>query len=178
MRLCWLWIALKSWYLWYSNNQKLTDIQVEAVVNCSQKLISLIFGTTGILTELLNASCELLSKSWYLWYSEQLCSAGIGSNYCCELLSKLISLIFGTTTVYMLLVVLVVNCSQKLISLIFGTTPCGRCIECMRLWIALKSWYLWYSEQPATAVAPPWCVVNCSQSWYLWYSEQLWGAER
>jgi len=67
-----LWIALKSWYLWYSeqhkrkhlqglhgcellskvdifdirNNQNQSQHQSQYVVNCSQKLISLIFGTT------------------------------------------------------------------------------------------------------------------------------------
>ncbi len=119
-----LWIALKSWYLWYSeqrvveydnrniscellskvdifdirNNSNEKSLYRVSVVNCSQKLISLIFGTTKI-------------SSKYIAFSVVNCS------------QKLISLIFGTTSVIKhSLIRFVVNCSQKLISLIFGTT--------------------------------------------------------
>jgi hypothetical protein len=67
------------------------------VVNCSQKLISLIFGTT------LNQRAGLKSR--------------------CELLSKVdIFDIRNNRSNALSLMMYVVNCSQKLISLIFGTT--------------------------------------------------------
>ena len=142
-----MWIALKSWYLWYSEQLFIRFFSCERVVNCSQKLISLIFGTTPRLLLRWPLCCELLSKvdifdirnnmdgievcqdllwialkSWYLWYSEQLT--------------------FSIVILYH-----VVNCSQKLISLIFGTTWILWSYLPNLLWIALKSWYLWYSEQ-------------------------------
>ena len=143
-----LWIALKSWYLWYSeqqvresgcyvsscellskvdifdirNNQDDELVDVDCVVNCSQKLISLIFGTTEIDSAPFVGGCELLSKVDIF---------DIRNNERSEAAKR----------------ALVVNCSQKLISLIFGTTSCKKCIISERLWIALKSWYLWYSEQ-------------------------------
>jgi len=68
-----------------------------AVVNCSQRLISLIFGTTNRKDKKDKEGCELLSKVD----------------------------IFDIRNNFMklhLLVKAVVNCSQRLISLIFGTT--------------------------------------------------------
>ena len=170
-----LWIALKSWYLWYSEQQKkiramdktgcellskvdIFDIRnnppaqsssVNGVVNCSQKLISLIFGTTHRhkvrrLTEL-----WIALKSWYLWYSEQQGSTPLFTLSRCELLSKVdIFDIRNNQTAQGYIWHTVVNCSQKLISLIFGTTNWGVVVILLLLWIALKSWYLWYSEQP------------------------------
>ena len=117
-----LWIALKSWYLWYSEQPKGIFKTNETVVNCSQKLISLIFGTTTPLTYAPTASCELLSKVDIF---------DIRNNKKSTNNSHLT----------------VVNCSQKLISLIFGTTAGSSFIAATWLWIALKSWYLWYSEQ-------------------------------
>ena len=143
-----LWIALKSWYLWYSeqrimkfsdniiscellskvdifdirnNNMRLNKMQ-QTVVNCSQKLISLIFGTTDSAPFVGDKSCELLSKVDIF---------DIRNN--------------ATSATSLLL--RVVNCSQKLISLIFGTTIWHVIWSLIKLWIALKSWYLWYSEQ-------------------------------
>jgi hypothetical protein len=76
-----------------------TNPNPQSVVNCSQKLISLIFGTTA-------------RTKAYIRETVVNCS------------QKLISLIFGTTKYTMPenLRKCVVNCSQKLISLIFGTT--------------------------------------------------------
>ncbi|MFY9598518.1 MAG: hypothetical protein WAP53_09070, partial [Dysgonamonadaceae bacterium] len=67
------------------------------VVNCSQKLISLIFGTTFKKLQEMTNSCELLSKVDIF---------DIRNNSSSKLLAES----------------MVVNCSQKLISLIFGTT--------------------------------------------------------
>ena len=168
-----MWIALKSWYLWYSeqlmnlyfhyqrscellskvdifdirNNAALSIASAKLVVNCSQKLISLIFGTTFYVRRVGHFWLWIALKSWYLWYSEQRPVIGNMLRICCELLSKvdifdirnnpllqinrlncvvncsqkLISLIFGTTRKRSISKS-VVNCSQKLISLIFGTT--------------------------------------------------------
>ena len=68
-----------------------------AVVNCSQKLISLIFGTTLREFDDEGIGCELLSKVDIFDIRNNFASI-------CPLLAY------------------VVNCSQKLISLIFGTT--------------------------------------------------------
>ena len=143
-----LWIALKSWYLWYSEQHRLNRMTANVVVNCSQKLISLIFGTTRQYSTPQPAQLWIALKSWYLWYSEQRRSIRYGWTKSCELLSKVDifdirnNMLTSNSCTYN-----VVNCSQKLISLIFGTTRQRCCIILMRLWIALKSWYLWYSEQ-------------------------------
>ena len=158
------------------NNRLKQILSFRLVVNCSQKLISLIFGTTSVFASVGVVELWIALKSWYLWYSEQRSFYSLHNRPSCELLSKvdifdirnnvwwinssngvvvncsqkLISLIFGTTIFSFLLYVvgcellskvdifdirnndisqlftslLVVNCSQKLISLIFGTTDC------------------------------------------------------
>ncbi len=172
---CALWIALKSWYLWYSEQQwkwrshdgsscellskvDIFDIRNNSlqhsmtatwVVNCSQKLISLIFGTTNLNLCNQPKTLWIALKSWYLWYSEQLYPFLIKSSACCELLSKVdIFDIRNNSSAAGVRGCVVVNCSQKLISLIFGTTRSYWLSYREQLWIALKSWYLWYSEQP------------------------------
>ena len=156
------------------NNERTMDRIIATVVNCSQKLISLIFGTTSIFYFTPLYRCELLSKVDIF---------DIRNNCWCRLNFSLS----------------VVNCSQKLISLIFGTTCCLHSSNVSGLWIALKSWYLWYSEQlhPPKECDSIRCellskvdifdirnnlIIICSsestlwialKSWYLWYSEQL-----
>jgi len=44
------------------NNQRMLQKHTQIVVNCSQKLISLIFGTTKMAWFALQEGCELLSK--------------------------------------------------------------------------------------------------------------------
>ena len=137
-----LWIALKSWYLWYSeqllpggmgakprcellskvdifdirNNINEIIEQLECVVNCSQKLISLIFGTTWLEYPSIIGGCN--AQKLILWYFEQpLCYVLL----CCELLSKVD--IFDSPNNYR--------------SIRTALTA---------LWIVPKSWYLWYSK--------------------------------
>ena len=184
----WLWIALKSWYLWYSeqrqwsykvgrqccellskvdifdirNNSTGKGTKQQEVVNCSQKLISLIFGTTGSLIGRCVVGLWIALKSWYLWYSEQHTVLQAMLDAGCELLSKVDIFDIRNNSVKMLPVrKQVVNCSQKLISLIFGTTIVHKSREKILLWIALKSWYLWYSEQllPGGMGAKPRCEL-------------------
>ena len=120
-------------------------------MNCSQKLISLIFGTTAQQTPCQGAQLWIALKSWYLWYSEQQRITRLSITRCCELLSKVdIFDIRNNFNGNAIVKGTVVNCSQKLISLIFGTTSTNTLIVAYVLWIALKSWYLWYSEQPFT----------------------------
>ena len=120
-------------------------------MNCSQKLISLIFGTTRCREWEARRELWIALKSWYLWYSEQLKAKSKRSKQCCELLSKVdIFDIRNNQTPSYQSFCLVVNCSQKLISLIFGTTNKRLSLSGAQLWIALKSWYLWYSEQHKT----------------------------
>ena len=143
-----LWIALKSWYLWYSEQQFKKLVICTRVVNCSQKLISLIFGTTPSRKFSGFGWLWIALKSWYLWYSEQLLMSFKLFAFSCELLSKVdIFDIRNNSTTHSKTNLWVVNCSQKLISLIFGTTFIVLIYDTTKLWIALKSWYLWYSEQ-------------------------------
>ena len=131
------------------NNRPSRAAPLHAVVNCSQKLISLIFGTTFLLHLTLLFLLWIALKSWYLWYSEQLNKQYLASSTGCELLSKVdIFDIRNNRIATHPHSTCVVNCSQKLISLIFGTTITPLTESSRRLWIALKSWYLWYSEQP------------------------------
>ena len=181
------------------NNISYPECLNEGVVNCSQKLISLIFGTTSFAKTVTERGLWIALKSWYLWYSEQPQHLDSRSFSCCELLSKVdIFDIRNNRIKWLSTASIVVNCSQKLISLIFGTTQGVVVNTNLWLWIALKSWYLWYSEQPTVQGWQLLLVVNCSQklislifgttpgsrsqyqsllwialkSWYLWYSEQ------
>ena len=145
-------------------------------MNCSQKLISLILGTTGLVRRRNEEGCELLSKVDIFDIRNNQATSLTISLSVVNCSQKLISLIFGTTPCLCSLALaccellskvdifdirnnknsnlsreaLVVNCSQKLISLIFGTTAAYRPPPRVMLWIALKSWYLWYSEQRDT----------------------------
>ena len=118
------------------NNFLCKESRAFPVVNCSQKLISLIFEQRHK-TFRSERQLWIALKSWYLWYSNN--------------------------TTKMLLNRTVVNCSQKLISLIFGTTPPKYSRQTHKLWIALKSWYLWYSNNSIGTTKPASLVVNCSQ---------------
>ena len=105
------------------NNVSFSLVSSNSVVNCSQKLISLIFGTTALSIASAKLVLWIALKSWYLWYSEQLKQIQQRSKFSCELLSKVdIFDIRNNTGVHATQGLKVVNCSQKLISLIFGTT--------------------------------------------------------
>ena len=118
-----LWIAFKSLYLWYSRQRWETRSYIFWVVNCFQKFISLIFETTE------NSRLKKVD--------------------CCELLSKVYIFDIRDNWVGVLpSLLLVVNCFQKFISLIFETTTLPLVTSKLRLWIAFKSLYLWYSRQP------------------------------
>ena len=130
------------------NNLSKKQYSGYSVVNCSQKLISLIFGTTHTCECIASRMLWIALKSWYLWYSEQRIADIHIPAIRCELLSKVdIFDIRNNFSITYPPKYLVVNCSQKLISLIFGTTKLSLLPWDTLLWIALKSWYLWYSEQ-------------------------------
>ena len=166
-------------------------------MNCSQKLISLIFGTTDNFDDMKELLLWIALKSWYLWYSEQLGCYVNAIQISCELLSKVdIFDIRYNMPIWGIICGMVVNCSQKLISLIFGTTV-SLLLLSKGVVNCLKSWYLWYSNNTNPSGIDILWVVNCSQklislifgttlpklpenypvvnclkSWYLWYSEQ------
>ncbi len=130
------------------NNKMVKENLEDMVVNCFQKLVSLIFGTTCFGRQWACCCCELLSKVGIfdirnnIWLTETLCNSVVNC------FQKLVSLIFGTTkNDFIIKGYGVVNCFQKLVSLIFGTTCSSSTSASDLLWIAFKSWYLWYSEQ-------------------------------
>ena len=129
-----LWIALKSWYLWYSEQLIVGSNAEPSVVNCSQKLISLIFGTTEYEQKMNKWMLWIALKSWYLWYSEQHNRPKLFWRECCELLSK----------------VDIFDIRNNILPLFYFQ---------QQLWIALKSWYLWYSEQPYLLETP--VIASC-----------------
>ena len=122
-----LWIAFKSLYLWYSEQP--ARYFSDCPHRCELLSKVCIF---DILNNTLSSS-SLVSKLWiafkslYLWYSEQLEELYIEQ-------------------------MMVVNCFQKFVSLIFWTTYTGTENRNVQLWIAFKSLYLWYSEQPLPVV--------------------------
>ena len=172
-----LWIAFKNLYLWYSeqhttkalyqlsgcellsktcifdilNNKSFAELYSETVVNCFQKLVSLIFWTTAVKKELTDSMLWIAFKNLYLWYSEQLRYFPLSYASRCELLSKTcIFDILNNVDEDIHISAVVVNCFQKLVSLIFWTTTCLQRSFPDRLWIAFKNLYLWYSEQHTT----------------------------
>jgi len=117
-----LWIAFKKLYLWYSEQPNIVRLNNKVVVNCFQKIVSLIFWTTPVYTEPLSGELWIAFKKLYLWYSEQ---QEAWQSWSCK----------------------VVNCFQKIVSLIFWTTSLRMLCSTDKLWIAFKKLYLWYSEQ-------------------------------
>ena len=119
------------------------------VVNCFQKIVSLIFWTTFKIFLTIGCTLWIAFKKLYLWYSEQRRVEDVWTANGCELLSKNCifdilnnSLLVGDVTSK------VVNCFQKIVSLIFWTTDSPLLSINDLLWIAFKKLYLWYSEQP------------------------------
>jgi len=168
-----LWIAFKKLYLWYSEQLYITIYSLLGVVNCFQKIVSLIFWTTFQRMVTDGRSCELLSKncifdilnnsnwntiikvlvvncfqkivSLIFWTTTE--NGGVRS-YRCELLSKnCIFDILNNHCKFNILMSTVVNCFQKIVSLIFWTTTALNASASIGLWIAFKKLYLWYSEQ-------------------------------
>jgi len=225
-QVCELWIAFKKLYLWYSeqlvrfnpkvckccellskncifdilNNCFLLLSLQKSVVNCFQKIVSLIFWTTIMSNSTNERRLWIAFKKLYLWYSEQLACVLWRCRARCELLSKnCIFDILNNPVPEDSTPEQVVNCFQKIVSLIFWTTllPLGHARP--KLWIAFKKLYLWYSEQLSKLAGSSRYVVNCFQKivslifwttsslckilasllWiafkklYLWYSEQL-----
>ena len=174
-----LWIAFKSLYLWYSeqqqgqrvspkqccellskvcifdilNNRDIFLITAYIVVNCFQKFVSLIFWTTFRCVNIFIWVLWIAFKSLYLWYSEQLKTERTYLRYSCELLSKVcIFDILNNIVIQYKLGECVVNCFQKFVSLIFWTTSRGGFFLNNMLWIAFKFLYLWLLKQPQTYV--------------------------
>ena len=181
-----LWIAFKNLYLWYSeqptafirwrrtgcellsktcifdilNNRSSWMVKSSGVVNCFQKLVSLIFWTTTASILYLPPALWIAFKNLYLWYSEQLKVDWIPGTYCCELLSKTcIFDILNNRRAEEAKLYFVVNCFQKLVSLIFWTTRELNRSDCRSLWIAFKNLYLWYSEQ--RRISSTYVAVGC-----------------
>ena len=149
-----LWIAFKSLYLWYSeqqqpkpnNNGKCCELLSKVcifdilsnenqqinksclVVNCFQKFVSLIFWATSVEYNYRIFELWIAFKSLYLWYSEQLRSSYRSNGRSCELLSKV--------------------CIFDILS-----NHQGESAFTIELWIAFKSLYLWYSEQHTTGTS-------------------------
>ena len=119
----WLWIALKSWYLWYSEQPSGSPFLSIARCELLSKVdIFDIRNNTQIQADA-DAALWIALKSWYLWYSEQLYGRNVCWFSCCELLSKVDIFDIRNNIVPVIIdEIIVVNCSQKLISLIFGTT--------------------------------------------------------
>ena len=144
-----LWIAFKKLYLWYSEQQIgrlrigtnccellskncIFDIlnnwgnarrTYGCVVNCFQKIVSLIFWTTIEFNPPNLWWLWIAFKKLYLWYSEQLISEREIVLDSCELLSKnCIFDILNNSSTGVVNACIVVNCFQKIVSLIFWTT--------------------------------------------------------
>ena len=118
-------------------------------MNCFQKFVSLIFWATGYADSNDTLRLWIAFKSLYLWYSEQLYLFYPLSKTRCELLSKVcIFDILSNNKCFGSYFTLVVNCFQKFVSLIFWATRLIYHLLHTWLWIAFKSLYLWYSEQP------------------------------
>ncbi len=159
-----LWIAFKSWSLWYSEQ----PISSKDLPTRRCELLSKV-GIFDIRNNFMKCIKPLLSlwiafKSWYLWYSEQLPIYWYSVSCRCELRSKVgIFDIRNNAFALNATLLRVVNCFQKLVSLIFGTTTAQGYIWHTLLWIAFKSWYLWYSEQLVNPLSVVATVVNCFQ---------------
>jgi len=144
------------------------------VVNCFQKIVSLIFWTTSSRNALRWLTLWIAFKKLYLWYSEQQSVEREANHESCELLSKncIFDILNNCQRDY-IFVFIVVNCFQKIVSLIFWTTRRNTRCTPTRLWIAFKKLYLWYSEQQWRAIL--WILLRlwiAFKKLYLWYSEQ------
>ena len=130
------------------NNVWWNVITIHFVVTCSQKFVSLVSGTTCDRQSFYDYELWLALKSLYLWYPEQPEMRPVTDWDSCDLLSKVC--IFGIRNnawLSMMHLSSVVTCSQKFVSLVSGTTKAWTRDGHSRLWLALKSLYLWYPEQ-------------------------------
>ena len=118
-----MWIAFKKLYLWYSEQLKASFFKQLTVVNCFQKIVSLIFWTTKTLQTAFKQQLWIAFKKLYLWYSEQPMWKNVTPVPSCELLSKnCIFDILNNIWISYRFSQSVVNCFQKIVSLIFWTT--------------------------------------------------------
>ena len=79
------------------NNMSLVVKYPLTVVNCFQKLVSLIFGTTGLTNTSKAESCELLSEVSIFDIRNNIEPSGTELVFVVNCFQKLVSLIFGTT---------------------------------------------------------------------------------
>ena len=105
------------------NNIRCIINRCNRVVNCFQKIVSLIFWTTGFAVWNITEQLWIAFKKLYLWYSEQLFNFKNYHYVSCELLSKnCIFDILNNLPLFYSSTMCVVNCFQKIVSLIFWTT--------------------------------------------------------
>ena len=113
------------------------------VVNCFQKLVSLLFETTCRRDCCLAHSLWIAFKNLYLCSLKQPVSARLSFILCCELLSKTcIFALWNNSKGLQKIFNPVVNCFQKLVSLLFETTALSQHKPFNSLWIAFKNLYL------------------------------------
>ena len=117
------------------------------VVIGSQKFVPLVSGTTYYNLIPPRDTLWLALKSLYLWYLEQRIFVLLASFWRCDWLSKVCT--FGIWNNKVLIRI----CERK-------------------LWLALKSLYLWYLEQPFYFQLLPCVLWLALKSLYLWYLEQ------
>ena len=174
-----LWIAFKNYYLrdeeqrfkvgekqYFScellskiiifvtrNNWKVSIFLIPHVVNCFQKLLSSWRGTTNFKENPRFHGLWIAFKNYYLRDEEQQKKARTNKAQRCELLSKIIIFVTrNNTSIWLLLIIMVVNCFQKLLSSWRGTTVKISVNHRGRLWIAFKNYYLRDEEQPKSAI--------------------------
>ena len=124
------------------NIQKCKSLDV-SVVNCFQKLLSSWHDTTQKILDAIPKALWIAFKNYYLRDTTQQWSTYHGSNFGCELLSKII--IFVTRHNALRIApksASVVNCFQKLLSSWHDTTNPQSLSMHPLLWIAFKNYYL------------------------------------
>jgi len=122
------------------NNYRVVAARLGLVVNCFQKIVSLIFWTTRHWWMAKHGKLWIAFKKLYLWYSEQLLRRPASIWISCELLSK--NCIFDILNNDWLQAVYaheVVNCFQKIVSLIFWTTMAENIIAKLRCELLSKN---------------------------------------
>ena len=185
-----MWIAFKKLYLWYSeqlrtcrkrwrmscellskncifdilNNNTFWMCKALEVVNCFQKIVSLIFWTTFKFNNPDQVWLWIAFKKLYLWYSEQQTQSSAKQSNCCELLSKnCIFDILNNNLKICLNTYWVVNCFQKIVSLIFWTTGKDVHVRTLRCELLSKNCIFDILNNVSGIRVSSRLVVNCFQ---------------
>ncbi len=125
--------------LTFRNSWRLLFLHSSSVVNCFQNLYLWLSETAILVVHAITLELWIAFKICIFDFQKQLCAVKSFSLYCCELLSKFVSLTFrNSNELFKLVVFDVVNCFQNLYLWLSETAVYWKGAWKLKLWIAFK----------------------------------------